>query len=38
MGVHMPGCQCLTFTKNFNSLPNDKLLDWTEFKEFADNK
>ena len=25
-------------SKRFNSLPNDKILDWCKLKEFADNK
>ena len=26
------------FSKQFNSLPNDKLLDWSKLKAFADDK
>ena len=27
-----------TLTNHLNSLPNDKILDWSEFKVFADDK
>ena len=26
------------FIMSFNSLPNDKILDWSNFKAFADNE
>ena len=29
---------CLTICLSFNSLPNNKILDWSKFKAFADDK
>ena len=29
---------CLWTSRVFNSLPNDKILDWSKFKAFADDK